>query len=137
MSLRLKRKFVGRRAVALQEGQEAPWFCKLYVLWNGISFAPVDLFKGIIFGLVSKLVCDGLDVSIKDATDGFLKGFVLSGIMGGLEDFVDSITGTALNFPQGGIPPGTESIIHEIFQSILLQGIIGGAVVAGIRALMK
>jgi len=111
--------------------QEPPWICKPYEIWNGISFAPIDLLKGVIAGLASYSIFLLTEINIKDVADAFLKGFALSGIMGGLEDVMDGLTATALNYPQGGLQPGTYTIIHEIFQSMLLQGLIGGAVAAG------
>ena len=138
LSLRLKRKFmrVATRPVALQEGEE-PWLVRKYTIYNGISFAPVDIIKGISFGLASYGICRLADINIKDAMDGFLKGFALGGVIGGLEDISDSTIGTLLNYPLGGLPPGWESIVHELFQSMLMQGIISGAIVAGISALGK
>jgi len=124
------------RPVALQEGGE-PWLARQYIIYNGLSIAPIDIIKGILFGITSYGICRLADINIKDVTDGFLKGFALGGVIGGLEDISDSTIGTLLNYPLGGLAPGWETIVHELFQSMLMQGIISGAIVAGISALGK
>lgn len=135
MSLRLKRKFMQRPAT-LQEGEGVNPLIKVYKIYDGISFSIWDLIKAAIIGGACYGVFSGLEIPIKNATDGFLKGFAFGGFIGGLEDLLDNTLATILNTPIKGAV-GTEYIIHELFQSILLQGMISGAVVAGISALGK
>ena len=125
-----------QKPATLQEGNEVNPLIRVYKIYDGISFSIWDLIKAAVIGGACYGALSGLEIPIKDATDGFLKGFAFGGFIGGLEDLLDNTLATVLNTPIKGAV-GTEYIIHELFQSILLQGMISGAVVAGISALGK
>lgn len=121
------------RPVALQEGEGGgyPWLLEVYRIYDGISVSPWDLIKAPILGLLTNFAISTTGIKVKDATDGFLKGFIFGGAIAGFEDLADSLVKVAYGLED------PEWTVHEIFQGILLQGIISGAIVAGISALGK
>ena len=88
----------------------------------GISIAPWDIIKGLIFGLATRFGVEPMfkAKSTKMST-GFKHGFAVGGLLGGLESVLDQ---TAFIIDQGVTDYTT--LTHEIFQGILLQGGIAG-----------
>lgn len=95
----------------------------IFNLGNGISLTPWDVIKGVIFGFLTKFGVERIfDAKAKTMGGGFRNGFVVGGLVGGLEKVVDE----AELFTEGAQAP--EPLAHAIFQGVLVQGGIAGLV---------
>lgn len=106
------------------------------VIYDGISFAPWDIIKGLAIGLATYGISDWIGITFKDDADAIKKGFVVGGVIGGLEELLDAAFSVMLG-TRWGCGTGTmEGIIHELFQSVFLNGLISGLAVVALRKIL-
>lgn len=103
------------------------------IVYDGIFFTPWDIIKGILFGVASYGVCEYMGIPIEKTKDAFIKGFILGGYIGGLEEVLDAIISNMVGENVGAGTPTIDSVVHELFQSMLLNGIIAGTIMALIK----
>jgi len=137
LSLRLKRKFMSQqtRAIRLQPrvaklGLGEDWLTRVYGSFP-FSINLWDVIKGVIYGFVSY----GL-LGISGGTKGkvgevALRGFLVGGSIGGLEEILDEALYYAYGRDWEGVPrENINSVIHEIFQGFIVDGAISALIVA-------
>jgi len=106
------------------------------VIYDGISFSGWDIIKGIVLGLVTYGVSDWLGIKFEDDVDALTKGFVAGGVIGGLEEVLDSAFSVMLG-TRWGCGTGTiDSLVHELFQSVFLNGLLSGITVAALKRVL-
>lgn len=88
----------------------------------GISLSIKDVLKGIVLGVLTKVGIEPMfKAKARKAKTAFKNGFIVGGVVGGLEDVIDAGVGVVENEPMDVTP-----LTKELFQSILVQGGIAG-----------